>query len=97
MTDGAECNQVACHISTKLAPRHYVMNLQVLQGAAVLTPPTIPFQHLFLNRGVFFRVKFDSRSLLGQAHQIHSVSDDYFGGKPIKVARSRLADEFRRH
>jgi hypothetical protein len=64
MTDGAECNQVARHISTKLAPRRYVMNLQVLQGTAVLAPPTISFQHFFANRGVFFRVKFESRLLL---------------------------------
>jgi hypothetical protein len=71
MTDGAECNQVARHISTKLAPRPYAMNLQILQSAAILTPPTIPFQHFFVNRGVFFRVKFDSRLLAIQAHRIH--------------------------
>ena len=81
MTDGAECNQIVRHISAKLAPGLYVMNLQVLQATAVLAPPTISFQHLFANRSVFCRVQFESRSLLGQAHQIHSASDDYFDGK----------------
>jgi len=30
-----------------------VMNLQVLRGTAVLAPPTISFQHLVSDHGVF--------------------------------------------
>jgi hypothetical protein len=48
-------------IPAELAPRLYVMNLQILHGTAVLTPPTVSFQHLFANRGVFFRAQFESR------------------------------------
>jgi len=53
VTTGAECNQIVRHISAKLAPGREVMNLQVLRGTAVLAPPTISFQHLVSDHGVF--------------------------------------------
>ena len=86
MTDGAECNQIARHISPKLAPRLYVMNLQVRQGAAVLAPPTISLQHLFANRPIFFGVQFESRLFLAQAYRIH---DDFDGKLSSSLAPAR--------
>jgi len=55
---GAECNQIFRHISAKVAPGREVMNLQVLRGTAVLAPPTISFQHLVSDGGVFFWIQF---------------------------------------
>ena len=64
MAAGAERNQVLSDIPAKLAPGLHVMNLQVLRGAAVLASPTISFQHLFSDHGVFFWAQFESRLLL---------------------------------
>jgi hypothetical protein len=61
MTAGAECNQILRHIPAKSASRRNVMNLQVLRGAAVLASPTISFQHVFSDHGVFFQLQFESR------------------------------------
>jgi len=55
---GAECNQIFRHISAEVAPGPKVMNLQVLRGTAVLAPPTISFQHLVSDHGVFFWIQF---------------------------------------
>jgi hypothetical protein len=64
MTSGAERNQIVRPVPAKLAPKLHVMNLQVLHSAAVLAPPTISFQHLLSDPGVFFRVQFESWLLL---------------------------------
>ena len=45
VTTGAECNQILRYIPAELASRPNVVDLQVLHGAAVLTPPTISFQN----------------------------------------------------
>jgi hypothetical protein len=45
VTTGAECNQIWHYIPAELASRPNVVDLQVLHGAAVLTPPTISFQN----------------------------------------------------
>jgi len=58
VTTGAERNQIFRRIPTKLAPGPKVMNLQVLGGTAVLAPPTISFQHLVSDHGVFFWIQF---------------------------------------
>jgi hypothetical protein len=36
------------------------MNLQVLRGTTVLASPTISFEHLVSDYGVFFRLQFES-------------------------------------
>ncbi len=61
MTAVAERDQIAHHVAAQLAPRFHVMDLQVFHGAAFLAPPTISFQHLVSDHGVFFRVQFESR------------------------------------
>jgi hypothetical protein len=60
VAQGAESNQVLRRIPAELAPWFYVVNLQVLHGVAVLTPPTISFQHLFSQNGVIFGLQFES-------------------------------------
>jgi hypothetical protein len=60
VANGAECNQILRRIPAKLAPSFYVVNLQVLHGAAVLAPPTVSFQHLFSQNGVIFGLQFES-------------------------------------
>jgi hypothetical protein len=57
---GAECNQILRRIPSELAPWFYVVNLQVLHGAAVLAPPAISFQHLFSQNVVIFGLQFES-------------------------------------
>ena len=64
MAIGAECNQVVHHVPAKLTPGLHVMNLQVLHGTAVLASPTISFQHLVSDPGVFFRRAFQPGLLL---------------------------------
>jgi hypothetical protein len=61
---GAECNQVVHHVPAKSTPGLYVMNLQVLHGSAVLALPTISFQHLVSDHGVFFWRAFEPGLLL---------------------------------
>jgi hypothetical protein len=56
MATGAQGNQIAHHVAAKLTPGLQVMNLQLLRRAAVLTPPTVSFQHLVSDNGVFFRL-----------------------------------------
>jgi hypothetical protein len=60
VANGAECNQIPLRIPAELAPSFYVVNLQILQGAAVLAPPTISFQHLFSQNGAIFGLQFES-------------------------------------
>jgi len=60
VTAGAERNQILRDIPAQLAPRLHVMNLQRLDGTAVLAPPTISFQHLFSQHIVFFGLQFES-------------------------------------
>jgi len=64
MAIGAERNQVVHHVPAELTPGLHVMNLQVLHGTAVLASPTISFQHLVSNHGVFFRNAFEPGLLL---------------------------------
>ena len=77
VTSGAERHQIFRHIPAKLTPKLYVMNLQVLHGAAVLAPPTISFQHLLSHYVVLFRIQFESSLFLAQAHRIHWILEIY--------------------
>ena len=70
VTDSAECNQILRDIPAELASRRYMVNLQALRGTAVLAAPTISLQHLISDRGVFFRLQFESWLLLAKAHRI---------------------------
>jgi hypothetical protein len=70
VTTDAKCNQIVCDILAEAASRLYMVNLQVLQVTAVLASPTISFQHLISDRGVFFRREFEPGLLLAKAHQI---------------------------
>jgi len=65
MAAGAECNQILRHVpAAELASGLHVVNLQVLHGTAVLAAPTISFQHLVSDNGVFFGLQFESWLLL---------------------------------
>jgi hypothetical protein len=77
VTTGAQRNQIVRHVPTQLAPMLHVMNLQVLCGTAVLTPPTVSFQHLLSDQVVFFGVQFESWLFLTQAHRIHWILEIY--------------------
>ena len=79
VTDSAECNQILRDIPAELTPRPHMMNLQVLRGTAVLASPAISLKHLFSNRAVFFRVQFESRLLLEQAHPLSGVHNKPYG------------------
>jgi hypothetical protein len=46
VASGAQRNQVGRHIITKAAPKFQMMNLQILEGTALLAPPIISFQYL---------------------------------------------------
>jgi hypothetical protein len=52
------------HIAAELAPGFQMMDLQALRGTAVLAPPTISFQHLISDHGVFFRRELEPGLLL---------------------------------
>jgi len=46
VTRAAQSYQVIRHIVTELAPLFHVMDLQVLHGTAVLTPPAVSFENV---------------------------------------------------
>jgi hypothetical protein len=71
VTVGAERNQVRHHIATQLAPSFHVMDLQVLRGTTLLTPPTISLQDLDSEFRVLFQAQFESGSLLTQTRRIY--------------------------
>jgi hypothetical protein len=56
MANSAKRNQVVHHIVTQLAPGFQVMDLQVFHGTALLTAPTIPFQHSLSKEDVIFGI-----------------------------------------
>jgi len=56
MASNAKRNQIVHHIATQLTPGFHVMHLQVFQGTALLTAPTIPLQHLFSKEDVIFGI-----------------------------------------
>ena len=90
VTTDAQCNQIVRDIPAKLASRLYVMNLQVLHGTAVLASPTISFKHLISDRGVFFRLQFESWLLLPKAHRIHwVVHNELYGRDSSSLAPAR--------
>jgi len=64
MTIDAKRNQVVPHIATELAPGFDVMDLQTFHRTALLTPPTILFEHAGPDDRVFFRIQLESRSFL---------------------------------
>ena len=68
----AERYQILDHVSAKATSRHHVMNVQVLQGTAVLASPTVSFQDLFTKDAIFFRFQFESRLPMAQVHRIRS-------------------------
>jgi hypothetical protein len=77
VTIGAECNQILHYIPAESASRLDVVNLQVFHSTAVLAPPTISFQHLFANHGVFFRAQFDSGSPMAHAVSLWVHNESY--------------------
>jgi hypothetical protein len=66
----AERNQIAHDISTQLAPGFHVVDVQVFQGTALLTPPTISFKHAFPDDCVLFRTQFEPRSILPKTRRM---------------------------
>ena len=56
VASNAERNQVVHHIAPELAPRFYMMDLQVHHGTALLTAPTIPLQHSLSKEDVVFEI-----------------------------------------
>jgi len=46
MAESAQCGDVCHCIGTESAPSLQMMNLQVVEGTALLTAPTVSFQHL---------------------------------------------------
>jgi len=54
VTRAAQSYQVIRHIVTELAPLFHVMDLQVLHGTAVLTPPAVSFQNVSSKDCIFF-------------------------------------------
>ncbi len=90
VTTDAKCNQVVPDIPAELASRLYVVNLQVLDGTAVLASPPISFQHLISDRGVFFRLEFESWLLLSKAHRIRwAVHNELHGRVSSSLAPAR--------
>jgi len=89
MTTDAECNQIVRHIPTKLAPRLEVMNLQVLRGTAVLAAPTVSFQHMVSDPGIFFPVQLESRLLLAEAHRTRRIQAQVYGPVSSSLAPAR--------
>ena len=64
VTTDAKLDQVVHHIATELAPAFYVVDLQAFHGTALLTPPTISFEHACPDDCVFFRIQFEPGLLL---------------------------------
>ncbi len=90
VTTHAKCNQIVRDIPAELASRLYVVNLQVLHGTAVLASPAISFQHLISDRGVFFRVQFESWLLLAKAHGIRwAAHNELYGRVSSSLAPAR--------
>jgi hypothetical protein len=49
-----ESNQIAHDVSTQFAPWFQMVDLQVFHGTALLTSPTISFEHTFPDDCVLF-------------------------------------------
>ena len=64
VTTDAKRNQVMHHIATELAPAFHVMDLQPFHGTALLTPPTISFEHADSYHCILFWIQFEPRSPL---------------------------------
>jgi len=60
VTPRTERNQVVRHIAPELAPPFHVMDLQILQGTAVLTAPAISVENLSSKDWILFEIQFDS-------------------------------------
>ena len=54
VTRRAERNQVVRHIASELAPSFHMMDLQVLHGTTVLTPPAVSFENVSSKDCIFF-------------------------------------------
>jgi hypothetical protein len=56
VANNAKRNQIVHHIAPELAPGFHVMDLQNFHGTALLTAPTIPFQHSLSKEDVIFAI-----------------------------------------
>jgi hypothetical protein len=65
------------------------MNLQLLRGTAVLAAPTVSFQHLVSDPGIFFPVQFESRLLLAEAHRTRWIQAQFYGPVSSSLAPAR--------
>jgi hypothetical protein len=59
-----QCEEVGDLVMTEFAPRPQMMDLQVDGRTAVLTPPTVPFQHLESKSVIFLWIELQARFLL---------------------------------
>jgi hypothetical protein len=74
MAVDAQGNQIRIVIRALLAAQLFVMDVQVLSGAAVLTLPSIATQHLFSQLIAQLRIKPQASSLVSNAvHEAFSV------------------------
>jgi hypothetical protein len=60
VTANAKSNQVVRHIAAELAPPFHMMDLQVLHGTAVLTPPSVSFENVSSKDCIFFGIQLKS-------------------------------------
>jgi hypothetical protein len=48
------------YIAAELAPPFHMMDLQVLHGTAILTPPAVSFENVSSKDCIFFGIQFKS-------------------------------------
>jgi hypothetical protein len=70
MAISAKRNQIAHHVPTELTPWFHVMDLQVFHGTALLTAPTIAFQHSLSKEDIIFWIQSEPWSFAAWTYRV---------------------------